>query len=169
MGENKPVGESIFERLLPAGQIILRLNAQDRDGAIEEMARSILVLKGKDAERMSFVSGVLDRERMHTTAAGDGVAFPHARNPQGALMSEAVLVFGRHERGIAFGAPDQKPVQLMFLLSAPGMTQHLHMLAVLSRVTRNPKVRQELLTAGTVTQVVTILSTAERSLTQPGR
>jgi mannitol/fructose-specific phosphotransferase system IIA component (Ntr-type) len=40
---------------------------------------------------------------------GDGVAIPHARNAIDGVTDHAVVVFGRHDQGIAYGASDGRP------------------------------------------------------------
>jgi len=56
------------------------------------------------------------------------------------------------------------PARLFFLLVAPTVTQHLAVLARLSRLLRDPKLRQGLLTASTPEQVITLIREAEAKL-----
>lgn len=158
------MAEPFIPRLLRADQVLLRLNAHDRDDVIRELVTSIDALRGNPAESERLLNAVLERERMHSTGVGEGVALPHARNQQGTLLREPVMVFGRHDKGIQFGAVDNKPVNLFVLISAPTLTQHLHMLAVLSRLFRQSALRQELLKAATAIRVIDLLSEAERAM-----
>jgi mannitol/fructose-specific phosphotransferase system IIA component (Ntr-type) len=70
-------------------------------------------------------------------------------------------VIGRHDAGVEWGAADAKPVRLMFMLAAPSLTEHLHLLSQMSRILRNPKVREELSGATTPEQAIDILKRAE--------
>jgi PTS system nitrogen regulatory IIA component len=80
------------------------------------------------------------------------------------LVERPVIVFGRKRDGLPFGAIDGVPVRLFFLLVAPDVTSHLRVLARLSRLLRNPRVRQALLAAETVSRVLSIIRVAEVEL-----
>jgi mannitol/fructose-specific phosphotransferase system IIA component (Ntr-type) len=53
------------------------------------------------------------------------------------------------------------PARLFFLLIAPTVTQHLAILARISRVLREPKVRQNLLTVDRPDKVIDLIRDAE--------
>jgi mannitol/fructose-specific phosphotransferase system IIA component (Ntr-type) len=107
---------------------------------------------------------LIDREEMHSTGVGDGVALPHARNPLQTLLTRPQIVFGRHPTGITYGSIDGQPAQLFFLLLATNMSQHLHILARVSRLMRQAAIRQQLLSVKTPEEVMAIIRTAEASL-----
>src|SRR5207247_11130281 len=90
-----------------------------------------------------------------------GSALPHARDPLVGLVNHSIVVFGRHETGIPYGAIDNIPARLFFLLIAPTVTQHLAILARLSRLLRDPRVRQNLLAADQPENVIGIVREAE--------
>ena len=52
----------------------------------------------------------------------------------------------------------------MFMLAAPSLTQHLHLLGQMSRVLRNAKVREELLKCVSAEQAIEILKSSEAGL-----
>jgi mannitol/fructose-specific phosphotransferase system IIA component (Ntr-type) len=158
------MAEPFIAKLLRPEQVLLKLSGRDRDEVIHELVAGIREFRDQPAEREKFAQAVLEREKMHSTAVGEGIALPHARNQQPNLLPDPVLVFGRHERGISFGAVDNKPVQLFLLISAPNLTQHLNLLAVLSRCLRGTPLRQELLKATTPQRVVELLVEAEKNL-----
>ena len=56
------------------------------------------------------------REQLGSTAVGHGVAIPH-----GKLLGipEMLVLFGRSQSGVDFGAHDNKPSHLFFILLAP--------------------------------------------------
>ena len=74
------------------------------------------------------------------------------------------MVFGRHARGIPFDAIDGVPARLFFLLLAPTVTQHLAILARLSRILRDPTLRQDLLAAASAEQVIALIREAEAKM-----
>ena len=77
------------------------------------------------------------REMLSSTGVGRGIAIPHARVPQ---LTQMFGLFGKLEQPIDFGAIDDKPVDLVFLLLAPehAGADHLRALARVSRLMRDP-------------------------------
>ncbi|MEM6546728.1 MAG: PTS sugar transporter subunit IIA [Pseudomonadota bacterium] len=81
--------------------------------------------------------GLLERERLGSTAMGSGVAIPHARC---AGLDRIVGIFIRLEKPVDFEAADGQGVDLVFALLAPeeAGADHLRALARVSRLMRNP-------------------------------
>ena len=97
---------------------------------------------GVDAE--DALEALLEREAAGSTGVGQGVAVPHARLP-GLDRMRAVVV--RLEQPIDFDAVDDLPVDLMVALFAPqdaAASEHLRALARVSRLLRQPEVREQL-------------------------
>ncbi|HWH70562.1 MAG TPA: PTS sugar transporter subunit IIA, partial [Candidatus Sulfotelmatobacter sp.] len=92
------------------------------------------------------------------------IALPHARNALVGLVDHSIIVFGRHATGIPYGAIDSVPARLFFLLIAPTVTQHLAILARISRVLRDPKLRQGLLTVDQPDKAVALVREAEEKM-----
>ncbi|HEY6226792.1 MAG TPA: PTS sugar transporter subunit IIA [Verrucomicrobiae bacterium] len=144
--------------------VSLGLQSNSKDEALRELVNLIPELHNRAAEQLSLWQALADREKLHTTAVGEGLAFPHARNAMGNLIKRPVIVVGRHNTGVAWGSADSKPVQLLFMLAAPSLTEHLHLLGLMSRILRNAKVREELLRATTPEQVIEILKNGESGM-----
>ena len=145
-------------------EVNLRLQSNTKDDALRELVNMIPELKGRAAEQLSLWQALADREKLHSTAVGDGLAFPHARNAIGNILKKPVIVIGRHEKGLDWGAADGKAAQLLFMLAAPSLSEHLHLLGQMSRILRNAKVREDLLKAETAEQAIEILKVAEAGL-----
>ena len=75
-----------------------------------------------------------------------------------------MVVFGRHDQGIPYGAIDAQPAQLFFLLVTTTVTQHLAVLARTSRLVRDPKMRRNLLTADRPEMIIALIREAETKL-----
>ena len=97
------------EAILPA----LKVNSKKQ--ALQELAARAAALTGQN-ERSVF-EVLLQREKLGTTAVGYGVAIPHGKLPK---LEKLFGLFARLERPIDFEAMDGQPVDLMFLLLAPG-------------------------------------------------
>lgn len=83
------------------------------------------------------------REKLGSTGIGQGIAIPHCRigncaNPLGTLITL--------EKPIAFDAPDDQPVDLLFVLLVPeeAHQQHLDILANIARLFSQNDFCQEL-------------------------
>ena len=160
----KPESLALSALLSPAG-INLNLASNDRDTVLEELVSQIPELKTQPDARQTLLRALREREQLHSTGIGDGIALPHSRNALVGLVDHPIIVFARHAKGIAYGALDNVPAQLFFLLIAPTVTQHLAILARLSRLLREPKLRQGLLNADRPDKVVSLIRDAESKLT----
>ena len=150
--------------LLSPATIKLALTSRDRDGVLEELVNVIPKIEEQPGMRATLLRALHEREQLHSTGIGDGVALPHARNALVGLVDEAVIIFGRHPTGIPYGAIDGKPARLFFLLIAPTVTQHLAVLARISRVLHNAKLRQALLTVDRPEKALALIKDAETKL-----
>jgi mannitol/fructose-specific phosphotransferase system IIA component (Ntr-type) len=137
----------VLSELLSPAAIALDLKSTDRDSVLSELVNQIPQLAAQPVSRQTLLRALREREQLHSTGIGDGIALPHARNALVGLVDQPVVVFGRHKQGIPYDAIDRVPARLFFLLVAPTVTQHLAILARLSRLLRDPKLRQSLLTA----------------------
>src|SRR5881296_1791731 len=127
----------LISDLISAATIELRLRGRQRDDVLNELVGRIPEIAARPEAQQTLLRALQEREQLHSTGIGDGVAIPHARNAIAGLADHPIVVFGRHAPGIAYGAIDGAPVQLLFLLLAPSVSQHLQTLARLSRMLRD--------------------------------
>jgi mannitol/fructose-specific phosphotransferase system IIA component (Ntr-type) len=160
----KNARSAILSELLRAETINLNLTSSDRESVLSELVNQIPELEGQPEARRTLLRALHEREQLHSTGIGDGIALPHARNALVGLVDHPILVFGRHPEGIPYGAIDAVPARLFFLVLAPTVTQHLGVLARLSRTLRDPKLRRGLLAADKPDKVIGLLREAEAQL-----
>lgn len=115
--------------------ILLRLEAGDVEGVVREVsaqAEEAGVGPGSVIEEK-----LLERERLHPTVMGAGLAIPHATVP--GLEAPVVGVALAGDEPIPFGGGDQEPVRVFFvLLSPPGQErEHVKLLARICRLVRH--------------------------------
>jgi mannitol/fructose-specific phosphotransferase system IIA component (Ntr-type) len=156
----KKTNSSVSELFSPAA-MNLNLSSADRDAVLNELINQIPQLANQPQARQTLLRALHERELLHSTGIGDGIALPHARNALVGLVDEPIVVFARHATGIPYGAIDGVPARLFFLLIAPTVTQHLGILARLSRILRDPKVRQGLLAAEKPEKVISLIRDVE--------
>ena len=160
----KNPGSVTLSELLSPRRINLELQSADRESVLQELVNQIPELQGQPEARQTLLRALHEREQLHSTGIGDGIALPHARNALVGLVDRDLIVIGRHAAGIPYGAIDEVPARLFFLLIAPTVTQHLAILARLSRLLRDPKLRQALLSATSPEDMIALVREAEAKM-----
>ena len=121
---------------------LLEMAARTKAEALAELAGALSgAVPGID--RAALLAMLTERERLGTTALGDGIAIPHARlDSAGSLLAS----FGRSRAGVDFDSVDGRPTRLFFVLVAPGRqgNAHLTALARLSLMLGSPEFRARL-------------------------
>jgi len=159
----KNSGSIVLNELLSPATVNLNLKSTDRDGVLSELVNQIQELKDRPDAQQTLLRALKEREQLHSTGIGDGVAFPHSRNALVGMVDRPTLVLGRHPDGIPFGAIDAAPARLFFLLVAPTVTQHLGILARLSRLLTDPRLRRNLLAADKPEKAIALIRDAEET------
>ncbi|PYM15325.1 MAG: PTS fructose transporter subunit IIA [Verrucomicrobia bacterium] len=154
----------LISDLICLDTIELRLRGRQRDDVLSELVARIPEIVDRSEARHTLLRALQEREQLHSTGIGDGVALPHARNALVGLVEKPVVVFGRHDQGIAYGAIDAQPAKLFFLLVTTTVTQHLQILARISRLVRDPKLRQNLTTSNKPEKVLALIREAEAKM-----
>ncbi len=137
----------------------LEMKARTKKEVLAELASALApATTGLDAK--GLVDLLLERERLGTTAMGDGIAIPHARVES---LGRLVASFGRSRGGVDFESIDGKPTHLFFLLVAPGKegSQHLLTLARLSRLLGKPDFRARLMEVESVEELFEVFEEEE--------
>ncbi|MDY7558067.1 fructose-specific PTS transporter subunit EIIC [Cryobacterium sp. 10C3] len=135
------------------------LDAADTD--TDAMIRTLvgrMGATGRVTDAGVVIQAALAREKLGTTAVGDGIAIPHAKSDG---VSAPILAFARSRHGVAWNAPDGTPATLIFLIAVPEAaagTEHLTVLAQLSRALMKPAFRATLQAAATPADVLAALA-----------
>lgn len=131
--------------ILSKDQVIAELRGTTKEEVLRELAEHLARTHPEiDAQRL--VAVLWERERLGSTAIGDGIAIPHGKLPG---LHSVLAAFGRHRAGVDFQSLDGNPTRLFFLLVAPedSVGQHLKALARVSRLLKDASFRQRLLSA----------------------
>lgn len=109
----------------------------------------------------AYYDQVLIREEEGTTAVGGATAIPHA---QGGAVRRTGLCAMTLQEGIEWGAPDGGPVQLIFLIAAPGQgSEHLTVLSRLITMLMNKSIARALIRAESPEAFLAILEEEENT------
>lgn len=134
----------ITELLLNEG-IAMDADVKTREEAIELMV-DLQYQSGNIKNKEEYKRGVQERESQSTTAIGEGIAIPHAKDPS---VIKAGLTAITVKNGVDYDAPDGKPVRLIFMIAAPvnDSNVHLEVLSRLSVLLMEPGFKDKLLAA----------------------
>lgn len=132
--------------------VVSFLKASTRDEAIKELIEKLADMQ-KIYQKDEFYKAVIKREQVASTGIGRGVAIPHAKLP---IYNDFFIAAGILEEGVNWGALDQVPVQIIFLIGGPDDKQS-HYLSLLSELTlflRDGDTRKKLLTLTAPEQMI---------------
>jgi nitrogen PTS system EIIA component len=147
-----------FTDFLTRECIVAELRARDRVGVLREVSLALAPSTGVPARDLESLLAA--RERLGTTAMGEGVAIPHCRVAGVERITACVAV---HPEGVDFGARDGQPVRLFVALVSPARSagSHLTVLARVATLLREAPLRQALLRAHDAATLHALLVHAE--------
>ncbi|MBI3181685.1 MAG: PTS sugar transporter subunit IIA [Myxococcales bacterium] len=136
--------------------ILPELGAKTKSEVLRELVEPLARAKpALSTERL--VQVLLDRERLGSTGIGEGVAIPHGKLPG---LDQLIASFGVSREGIDFEAIDGKRTHLFFALVAPENSAgvHLKALARISRLFKNPRFREAILSATGAAEIYNLIA-----------
>jgi PTS system nitrogen regulatory IIA component len=140
--------------------IIPALKVNNKKQVIQELAARAAELTGQNERAVLEV--LQQRERLGSTAVGNGIAIPHGKLPK---LGRLFGLFARLERPIDFEAMDNEKVDLVFLLLAPESAgaDHLKALARIARLLRDPEVARKLRASSDADAIYAVLTLPQAS------
>ena len=136
--------------------IVADLQAHDKAEVIKELANHLAgYVPNVDREVLAKV--LLERERLASTAIGEGVAIPHGKLD---AVGKLVACVGRAPSGVDFDSMDGRPTHLFFVLVAPENSTgvHLKALARISRLFKDPEFRTRLIQAKDAAEMYRVIA-----------
>jgi PTS system nitrogen regulatory IIA component len=132
------------------------LDHGEKNAVLEELAE-LLAANHSELEKKKVLDVLLERERISTTAIGEGVAIPHGKL---AGVDRVVGAFARSPKGVDFASLDGGPTHLFFALIAPenAAADHLKALARISRLLKDEAFRRRLMAGETAEELFTIIA-----------
>ncbi|HVS01301.1 MAG TPA: PTS sugar transporter subunit IIA [Thermoanaerobaculia bacterium] len=120
-----------LEALTEPQLIFPRLQGADAAAVLRELAERV-AKGGSVRDPEALFERLWEREQLGSTGIGNGVAIPHCKLN---ALSRVLVAVGIAERGIDFGAVDDQPVRLFFLVVSPSKApaEHLQSLAAISK------------------------------------
>lgn len=140
--------------LLVENQVLLDLQGQTHADALREIV-DLFATNPHVQDLDGLREALLAREKVNSTVAGNGIAFPHARTD---LVDQIVLAVGRSKAGVKFeNSPD--PVHLIFVIGTPRalISDYLVCVGALARFVKNKEVCESLMRAETAREFIRLL------------
>jgi PTS system nitrogen regulatory IIA component len=164
MQATRSVSASVgLAEIFPPEAIVIGLVQRSKRGVVEELVQRLVELRHlAEEDRKAVVESVLAREKMGSTALGNGIAFPHCRS---SVTEKFKGALGLAPSGIPFDAVDGEPVQSIFLLLAPldGREKHYEVLGRITAIGRDKGRRVQLRGCQTAEAVRDFLQELDRS------
>jgi PTS system nitrogen regulatory IIA component len=136
--------------------IIPALSQNEKNKVLEELA-NLLSASRPILDKNKVLEVLLERERISTTAIGEGVAIPHGKL---AGVDRVLGAFARSPEGVDFASLDGGPTHLFFALIAPenAAADHLKALARISRLLKDEAFRRRLMAGRSAEELFTIIA-----------
>ncbi len=135
------------------------LEARTKDALLSELV-DLLVQDQCVGNGPEVLRVVREREAVLSTGIGNGIAIPHGRSGACHALS---LAAGVTKEPVPFDALDGEPVRLVFLLVGPEVEAgpHIKALSRISRLVRQPQLRESLAAASNEEEFFRALREAE--------
>lgn len=149
--------------ILPSEELVAEaLHGRTKAEVLRELAAH-LVRYHDQVSVQRLVEVLWERERLGSTAIGDGIAIPHGKLRG---VKSVVAAFGRHPQGVDFDSLDGGPTRLFFLLVAPEESVGLHLKAIarVSRLLKDPAFRERLLAAADRSELYRLICEEDEKL-----
>lgn len=143
-------------RYLDASRILLLQDVSSKK-RVFELLGELLATDLDEIQAAQVSTGLQARERLGTTALGEGVAIPHCRMSNISEIRSAVI---KLEQPVDFDAPDEQDVSLFYALLVPdeATDEHLKTLASLAEFLSEQKNRKQLRNCTTAKQLLDIFA-----------
>lgn len=151
----------LLSDLLSAARVKVPLAAATKDALLDELV-DLLVQDDCVDDPEEVLRVVREREAILSTGIGSGIAIPHGKTPVCGGLSIAA---GVTTEPVEYDALDGEPVQLLFLLVGPETEAgaHIKALSRISRLVRQPELRDRLIAASDGEEFLRALREAEQA------
>ena len=140
--------------LLKKDSVSLGVRVDSKDAAINYLV-DLHARVGNITDKAVFKEGIVKREEGGSTAIGEGIAIPHAKNK---AVTKAGLAAMTVPEGVDYDSLDGQPTNLIFMIAAPegGSDVHLEVLSRLSMLLIDEDFRKELLASKNVDEFLKV-------------
>ena len=127
--------------MLSDDDFLMNFDGTSKKQVLEELSKLAEIKLGINSR--TLLENLTKREKLGSTAVGNGIAIPHANV---ATIDRPFVFVSTLVNGLDFNSTDDLPVDIIFLLIAPDNkgSEHLQALALISRLLRNKELTTKL-------------------------
>ena len=120
--------------MLSDDAFLMNFDGTSKKQVLEELSKLAEIKLGINSR--TLLENLTKREKLGSTAVGNGIAIPHANISS---VDRPFVFVSTLVNGLDFNSSDDLPVDIIFLLIAPDNkgSEHLQALALISRLLRN--------------------------------
>ena len=125
----------VLSDILQEKYIGFDLKSKDKEKILGELV-DLISKGGAIKNRRALLGALSEREKLGSTAIGNGVAIPHAKI---ADIKKPILALGRAQSGVDFNSLDGEETYIFFMLISPKdeVGMHLKILAKISHIIKD--------------------------------
>lgn len=143
--------------------IIPELKSQDREGVVREMV-NFLKKKNKIPKEKELYEKLIQREKLGSTAIGEGVAIPHCKLKE---AENPIVMLAVSRKQVDFHSLDGKPSHIFFLVvsSPDNPSLNLQILAAIAHLVRkSSSLLKKILGAESISDIMDVVRQEEEKL-----
>ena len=127
--------------MLSDDAFLMNFDGTSKKQVLEELSKLAESKLGINSR--TLLENLIKREKLGSTAVGNGIAIPHANVT---TIDRPFVFVSTLVNGLDFNSTDDLPVDIIFLLIAPDNkgSEHLQALALISRLLRNKELTTKL-------------------------
>jgi len=147
-----------FVNILTPKKVNIYLKSKNIDDVLKELVE--LISTDSKISKEEILKALKEREKIHSTGIGDGIAIPHARVKG---LDKFYGALGISKEGVDFNSIDKKPVNIFFVLLSPENNnngKHIELLADIAKLAQNKEVISKLLKSDSNSEAFEIIKKA---------
>ena len=140
------------------GSILLDYELKSKKSVLELISKSMAEITGTNSD--DIFSKLYEREKLGTTAFGNGIAIPHARIDK---LANAKIMILKLKTPVDFESIDNKKVDIIFTLLVPDdeSDKHVEVLSKIASLLDNKIMRENLRQAKNESDIISLLKDDE--------
>jgi PTS system nitrogen regulatory IIA component len=154
-----------IQNLLMQDMVMLELESEKMEDVLHEMV-GFLKKRNMIAKEKELYERLIQRERLGSTAIGDGVAIPHCKVKG---VRDPILMLAVSKKGVNFYSVDGKPTYVFFLVvsSPDNPSLNLQILAAIAHLVRKANsLLKKILEASNITEILDIIREEEEKINE---
>ena len=154
-----------ISNLLMQDMVLLELQSDSMEDVLKEIV-GFLKKKNKITKEKDLYEKLIQREKLGSTAIGDGVAIPHCKMKG---VKDPILFLAVSKKGVNFYSADNRPSYVFFLVvsSPDNPSLNLQILAAIAHLVRKANsLLKKILEAKNITEILDIIREEEEKINE---